>query len=47
MLLWASASQTLYGKVLHRGRPILVGAPPPLVAAELERIWKAEWRSGK
>jgi hypothetical protein len=23
----------------------LIGAPPAAVAAELEKLWKAEWRS--
>jgi hypothetical protein len=47
VLLYAPASQTIYGKVLHASCPILIGGPPPPVAAELERLWKAEWRSGK
>ncbi|HEV7915287.1 MAG TPA: Ivy family c-type lysozyme inhibitor [Albitalea sp.] len=45
VLLYAAPSKTVYGKLLQRGRPLLVGAPPPAVAAELERLWKAEWRS--
>lgn len=47
VLLYAAASQTVYAKVVQRGRSTLVGAPPPPVAAELERLWKAEWRSSK
>jgi hypothetical protein len=34
-------------KIFQRGRSTLVGAPPPPVAAELERLWKATYRSGK
>jgi hypothetical protein len=45
VLLYAVASHTVYAKVLVRGRPTLIGSPPPAVAAELERLWKAEWRS--
>jgi hypothetical protein len=47
VLLYAAASQTVYGKVFQRGRSTLVGAPPAPVAAELERRWKATYRSGK
>ena len=47
VLLYAAASQTVYGKVFQRGRSTLVGAPPPPVAAELERLWKATYRSGR
>jgi len=46
VVLYAAASQTVYGKVFWRGRSTLVGAPPPPVAAELERLWKATYRSG-
>ncbi|MGZ9067364.1 MAG: hypothetical protein ACXW2I_18775 [Burkholderiales bacterium] len=34
-----------YGKIYQRGKSSLIGAPPPAVAAELERLWKSEWRS--
>ena len=47
VLLYASASQTVYAKVVQRGRAILVGAPPPPVTAELERLWASTYRSGK
>jgi hypothetical protein len=47
VLLYAAASQTVYGKVFQRGRSTLVGAPPAPVAAELERLWKATYRSGR
>ena len=47
VVLYAAASQTVYGKVLQRGRPVLVGAPPAPVAAELERLWRTTYRSGK
>jgi len=33
--------------VLRGGRPVLLGAPPAPVAAELESLWKATYRSGK
>jgi hypothetical protein len=47
VLLYAAASETVYGKVNQRGRAVLVGAPPAAVAAELERLWRATYRSGK
>jgi len=47
VMLYAAASQTVYGKVFQRGRSTFVGAPPAPVAAELERLWKATYRSGR
>lgn len=44
LLLWA-APDTIYGKVVQRGRSTLIGSPPPAVATELEKLWKAEFRS--
>lgn len=45
VLLWAGAPDLVYGKVYQRGRSTLIGAPPPAVATELDRLWKQEWRS--
>jgi len=42
-----AASKTVYGTVLLRGGSTLVGAPPAPVAAELQRLWKSTYRSGK
>lgn len=44
VLLYA-APDTVYGKVVQRGKSTLIGAPPPAVATELEKLWKSEWRS--
>lgn len=44
LLLWA-APDTIYGKVVRQNRSTLIGAPPPAVATELEKLWKAEFRS--
>ena len=47
VVLYAAATQTAYAKVLRGNRPMLLGAPPAPVAAELESLWKATYRSGK
>jgi hypothetical protein len=44
VLLWA-APDVIYGKVNQRGKSTLIGSPPPAVAAELEKLWKLEFRS--
>ena len=45
VLLWAAGTpDVVYGKVYQRGKSTLIGSPPPAVAAELEKLWKAEWR---
>jgi hypothetical protein len=45
LLLWSGMQNVVYGKVVQGGRSTLIGAPPPAVAAELEKLWKAEFRS--
>lgn len=45
VLLWSGAPDVVYGRVYQRGKSTLIGAPPPAVAAELEKLWKQEWRS--
>ena len=47
VLLYSAATQTVYAKVLQRGRSSFLGSPPAPVAAELERLWKTTYRSGK
>ncbi|MBL8471519.1 MAG: hypothetical protein JNM98_06960 [Rhodocyclaceae bacterium] len=42
--LYAAESGTVYAKALVRARPVLLGGPPPVVAAELERVWQSDWR---
>jgi hypothetical protein len=44
VLLWA-APNVIYGKVVQKNKSTLIGSPPPAVAAELEKFWKAEFRS--
>ena len=38
------ASGTIYASLMLRGEPARVGAPPPAVAAELDRLWQGQWR---
>jgi hypothetical protein len=45
LLLWSGAQRVVYGKVVQKGKSTLIGAPPLAVAAELDRLWKAEFRS--
>ena len=44
-LLYSGVQDLVYGKVYQRGKSTLIGSPPPAVAAELEKLWKSEWRS--
>jgi hypothetical protein len=44
VLLYSAADGAVYGKIFARGKSILIGSPPPAVAAELERLWVSEWR---
>jgi hypothetical protein len=45
VLLYSTAQDVVYGTIYQRGKSSLIGAPPPAVASELERLWKIEWRS--
>lgn len=44
VLLYSAAQGVAYGKIVQQRRGTLIGAPPVAVAAELERLWIAEWR---
>jgi hypothetical protein len=45
VLLYSGPQDVVYGKVYQKGKSTLIGAPPPAVAAELETIWKKQFRS--
>lgn len=45
VLLWSGVQNVVYGKVVQQGKSTLIGSPPPAVAAELETLWKTEFRS--
>lgn len=44
VLLYSAERGTAYGKVLRRGRASFIGAPPPALARELDRLWREAWR---
>lgn len=43
VLLYSASKGVAYGKVVQRGRSTLIGAPPPQVSSELEKLWRSEW----
>jgi hypothetical protein len=46
-LLYSAERGVVYGALFRAGKLTLVGSPPPPVAAELPRLWKAQWRQGE
>ena len=44
VVLYSTVQGMVYGKIYERGKTTLIGAPPPAVVQELERLWRAEWR---
>jgi hypothetical protein len=47
VLLYSGTQDVVYGKVYQKGKSTLIGSPSPAVAAELEKLWKAEHRRGR
>ena len=47
VMLYSAAQGKVYGKVFERRRASFIGNPSPAVAAELDRLWLAEWRQGR
>ena len=47
VLLYSAAQGKVYGKVFERRRASFIGNPSPAVAAELDRLWVAEWRQNQ
>jgi hypothetical protein len=45
VLLWSGIQNVVYGEINQKGKSTLIGNPPPAVAAELEKIWKKQFRS--
>jgi len=44
VLLYAQGQERLYGKIYERGRVTYVGQPSSALRADLDRLWKSEWR---
>lgn len=42
--LYDQGSGRIYGLVQRDGRNRLVGAPPPALAPQLEKLWREQWR---
>ncbi len=47
VLLYDAPQGRIYGLVHMAGRNEFIGAPPLPVAAELNRLWRREWRQGR
>jgi hypothetical protein len=47
LVLFAPQTGAVYGQLMVRQVPRRIGAPPPDVAAALDRLWRAEWRQGR
>lgn len=47
VLLYDAPQARVYGFVHMAGRNTVVGSPPGPVMAELNRLWRREWRQGK
>jgi Inhibitor of vertebrate lysozyme (Ivy) len=47
LVLFAPQTGAVYGQLMVRQMPRQIGAPPPEVAAALDRLWRAEWRQGR
>lgn len=45
VLLYSPEHKAVYGTIYEKGRTTLIGNPPPAVATELAKLWKAEWRT--
>jgi hypothetical protein len=47
VLLYSPTQSVVYGKIVQQRRASLIGAPPPAVVAELDRLWALEWRQNR
>jgi hypothetical protein len=46
-VLFSIENNVVYGKVLDRQAPVMIGAPSPAMAAALEKSWRSEFRQGR
>lgn len=44
VFLYSAQHDAIYGAIHRQGTTTLIGAPPAPVAAELPKLWRAEWR---
>lgn len=44
LVMYAPASGTVVGMLHEKGRGTLIGAPAPALAAEVEKLWRKEFR---
>ena len=44
VLLYAQGQERLYGKIYEGGRVTYIGQPSSALRADLDRLWKSEWR---
>jgi hypothetical protein len=47
LVLFSIENNVVYGKVLDRQAPVMIGAPSPAMAAALEKSWRSEFRQGR
>lgn len=47
LVLYSPTHGAVYGKVLVKLRPTLIGRPSPVMQATLEHLWRAEFRQGQ
>lgn len=47
VLLYSAEQNLVAGLVYQRGRAVLIGAPSPVLARELGRLWRQEYRGNK
>jgi hypothetical protein len=45
VVLWSAPKKQLYGLVRLAGVNELLGAPPPTILPEVQRLWQETWRS--
>lgn len=47
VLLYDAATTQVHGLVYRAGTETLIGQPEPALAAELQRLWRQQWRQGR
>ncbi|HZQ90799.1 MAG TPA: Ivy family c-type lysozyme inhibitor [Terriglobales bacterium] len=47
LILYHEPLGVVYGKVFSGRRDMLIGRPPMLLAIEIEKLWRQQWRQGQ